>query len=124
MDGGTGVGLGVAECGVDGLSRSADSVRLTPSYPVSTDCHDIRKGGGISSRKTWSGGRMCGSRLRDPIVGGIFEFKQNCTQNYVQTGERYTKSFFVSCNSENHHTTNQVFAFPIFAFSFAFPEIP
>ena len=46
MDGGTGVGLGVSECGVDGLSRSADSIRLISSYSVSTDCHGIMKVGG------------------------------------------------------------------------------
>ena len=45
MDGGTGVSLGVVEYGVDGLSRSADSVRLNPSYLASTDCHDKMKGG-------------------------------------------------------------------------------
>ena len=46
IDGGTGVRLRVVECGVEGLSRSANSVRLTPSYPASTGCHDIMKGRG------------------------------------------------------------------------------
>ena len=32
-----------------------------------------------------------------------FDFEQKCTQNYVQAGASYTKSFFSSCNWENHN---------------------